>query len=225
MRPHVPTARNAEFALIPMRSERAVTRSPMKSFSRAAVIVALAATLGGCASLFAGSPDATYDLTAPTGLPQGGGQRGTMVVAEPVAVAVIDGQRIVVKPGAGQITYLGKSQWSDRLPKLVQARIIESYENANRLRSVGRPGDRLTVDYQLVTELRAFEIRAATGEAVVELTAKIINDKTGKIVAAEVFSARQPVAGAVDGPNATQALNAALGRVLSGLVGWTGQRI
>lgn len=211
-------------APIPMRSERSVTRS-MKTFSRAAAAVALTAALGGCASLLAGSPDATYDLTAPSNLPRGGGQSGTMVVAEPVAVAVIDGQRIVVKPNSGQVTYLGKSQWSDRLPKLVQARIIESFENANRLRSVGRPGDRLTVDYQLVTELRSFEINAGTGEAVVEMTAKIVNDKTGKIVAGEVFQARQPVSGTVDGPNASQALNQALGRVLVGLVSWTGQRI
>lgn len=219
------TPPDAAFAPIPLSSERAVTVKPIKTFSRALAVVALTAALGGCASLLAGSPDATYDLTAPSNVPQGGGQRGTMVVAEPVAVAVIDGQRIVVKPSSGQVTYLGKSQWSDRLPKLVQARIIESYENANRLKSVGRPGDRLTVDYQLVTELRSFEIRAGSNEAVVEMTAKIVNDKTGKIVAGEVFSARQPVAGAVDGPNATQALNAALGRVLVGLVGWTGQRI
>lgn len=196
-----------------------------KTLPRLAAVLALSAALAGCAGLLAGSPDATYDLTAPSAPPGGGAQRGTMVVAEPVAVAVIDGQRIVVKPNAGQVTYLGKSQWSDRLSKLVQARIIETFENANRLKSVGRPGDRLTVDYQLVTELRSFEIQAATGQAVVEMTAKIIADRTGTIVAAEVFEARVAVAGAVDGPNATQALNQALGRVLTTLVAWTGQRL
>ncbi|GLK81151.1 ABC-type transport auxiliary lipoprotein family protein [Methylopila turkensis] len=203
-----------------------MARSSLRTVAaRLAIVAALGLTLSGCAGLLAGSPDATYDLTAPSDLPRGGGQRGVLVVAEPVAVAVIDGQRIVVKPNEGQVTYLPKSQWSDRLPKLVQARIIESYENAARLRSVGRPGDRLAPDFQLVTELRAFEIRAATGEAVVELTAKIINDKTGKIVAGEVFVARQPLAGAVDGPTATRALDQALRRVLTGLVGWTGQQL
>ncbi|MFD1701902.1 ABC-type transport auxiliary lipoprotein family protein [Methylopila henanensis] len=203
-----------------------MARSSLRTAAaRMALVAALGLTLSGCAGLLAGSPDATYDLTAPSDLPRGGGQRGVLVVAEPVAVAVIDGQRIVVKPNEGQVTYLPKSQWSDRLPKLLQARIIESYENAARLRSVGRPGDRLAPDFQLVTELRAFEIRAATGEAVVELTAKIINDKTGKIVAGEVFVARQPLAGAVDGPTATRALDQALRRVLTGLVSWTGQQL
>jgi len=147
------------------------------------------------------------------------------VVGEPAAVAVLDGQRIVVEPRPGQVTYLPDAQWSDRLPKLVQAKIIEAYENANRLGSVGRPGDRLTVDYQLVTELRSFEVDAAAGVARAELTAKIVNDKTGKIIAAEVFSARRPVAAAVDGPTASRALDGALGEVLAALVAWTGRRI
>ncbi|WP_036305562.1 ABC-type transport auxiliary lipoprotein family protein [Methylopila sp. 73B] len=205
------------------RSIRAKTLSA-KTLSATALLLAGVA-LAGCSSLLAGKPPATYDLTAPTDLPRGGSQKGNLVVGEPVAVAVIDGQRIVVKPDAGQVTYLPDSQWSDRLPKLVQAKIIEAYENANRLKSVGRPGDRLAVDYQLVTELRAFEIRAGQGQAVVELTAKIVSDKTGRIVAGEVFQARQPLPGAVDGPTATRALNAALADVLRGLVAWTGQRL
>lgn len=205
------------------RPSRAKAMSAKISTATAVLLGGLA--LAGCSSLLAGKPPATYDLTAPTDLPRGGSQRGNLVVGEPVAVAVIDGQRIVVKPDAGQVTYLPDSQWSDRLPKLVQAKIIEAYENANRLKSVGRPGDRLAVDYQLVTELRAFEIRAGQGQAVVELTAKIVSDKTGKIVAGEVFQARQPLPGAVDGPTATRALNAALADVLRGLVAWTGQRL
>ncbi|GLK75824.1 ABC transporter [Methylopila jiangsuensis] len=209
----------------PSSPEKALTRLTFRTVLPAAAAVALGLQLSACSSLIAGSPDATYDLTAPSDLPRGGARRGVLVVAEPVAVAVIDGQRIVVKPNGGQVTYLPKSQWSDRLPKLLQARMIESYENAAWLRSVGRPGDRLAVDYQLVTEVRAFQIDAAASEAVVELTAKITNDKTGKIVAGEVFQARQPLAGAVDGPSATQALDQALKRVLTGLVTWTGQRV
>jgi cholesterol transport system auxiliary component len=190
----------------------------------AAVLLALA--LSGCSSLLAGGdPPKTFDLTAPGRLPKSGGIGGNLVVAEPVAVAVLDGTRIVVKPSGGEVTYLPAAQWSDRLPKLVQAKIIEAYENSSSLRNVGRPGDRLSVDYQLVSELRAFEIDAATGQATVELTAKVINDKTGKIVAAQVFSARRQVAAPIDGASATRALDAALGEVLAALTGWTGRNV
>lgn len=180
----------------------------------------LAAALAGCGG---GKPPQTFDLTAPDARGRSGAFSGNLVVAEPVANATLDGQRVVVKPSAGEITYLPNAQWSDRLPKLVQAKIIEAYENSNRLRSVGRPGDRLTVDYQLVSELRAFEIDAATGAATVELTAKVVNDKTGKIVAARVFTARRPVGAAIDGATAARALDEALGEVLGELVSWGGR--
>lgn len=190
-----------------------------KTSLRAACVLGAAIALSACSS---SKPPQTFDLSAPDPVSRSAGFSGNLVVAEPVAVATLDGQRVVVKPTSGEVTFLPDAQWSDRLPKLVQSKIIEAYENSNRLRSVGRPGDRLTVDYQLVSELRAFEINAATGLAKVELTAKVINDKTGKIVAARVFSATRPVA-AVDGPNATRALNEALGQVLSELVGWGGR--
>lgn len=183
----------------------------------AALGVALA--LGACSS----KPPQTFDLTAPANPPRSAALSGNLVVAEPVTVATLDGQRIVVKPMGGEVTFLSNAQWSDRLPKLVQAKIIEAYENSNKLRSVGRPGDRLAVDYQLVSEIRAFEIEAASGTAVVELTAKIVNDKSGKIVAASVFSARRPVGAAVDGASATRALDEALNEVLAKLVGWRGR--
>jgi cholesterol transport system auxiliary component len=189
-------------------------------------LAAASLALAGCTSLLAGgSPPATYDLSAPSNLPRSSGGRGNLVVAEPAAIAVINSQNIIVKPSRAEVTYLPNAQWSDRLPKLLQAKIIEAYENSNRLRTVGRPGDRLTVDQQLVSEIRAFEIDAASGQAVVEITAKIVNDKTGQIVAGEVFAARRPVNGKLDGAAAARALDAALGDVLRSLVSWSGARV
>lgn len=185
----------------------------------AALVAALA--LGACSSA---KPPQTFDLNAPARLQGSGAMRGNLVVAEPVAVATLDGQRIVVKPNAGEVTYLPDAQWSDRLPKLVQSKIIEAYENSGKLTSVGRPGDRLTVDFQLISEIRSFEIDAATGQARVEISAKIVNDKTGKIAAASVFSATRPVGGAIAGGAATSALDEALGDVLADIVAWRGRR-
>lgn len=183
--------------------------------------LALAATLAlaGCGG---GKPPSTFDLTAPQRLSGSAGPRGVLIVTEPTAIATLDGQRVVVKPSAGEVTFLPNAQWADRLPKLVQARMIEAFENARWLSAVGRPGDRLTPDFQLVTEIRSFEIDAATGTAHVEITAKAINDKTGKIAVAGVFSARRPVGGPIDGPNATRALDGALAEVLAKLVTWRG---
>ncbi|WP_020177933.1 ABC-type transport auxiliary lipoprotein family protein [Methylopila sp. M107] len=189
--------------------------------ARLGPVLLAALALGACAG---GKAPQTFDLSAPPRGTHSASFGGNLVVAEPVAVATLDGQRVVVKPTAGEIAYLPDAQWSDRLPKLVQSKIIEAYENSSRLTSVGRPGDRLTVDYQLISELRAFEIDAATGQATVELTAKVVNDKTGKIAAARVFSASRPVGQPITGAGATQALDGALGEVLTKLVSWGGGR-
>ena len=53
----------------------------------------------------------------------------------------------------------------------------------------------------------------------VEITAKIVGDASGRIQRAKLFSARVPVA-AVDGPGAAQALDRALSQVLIDIVRW-----
>lgn len=186
-------------------------------------IVAASLLAGGC-SLLAGTPPDTYSLTAPSFERRARPARGLLVVAEPVAIQALDSQSIVARPGTGEITYISRSQWSDRLPLLLQARIVEAFENANRINAVGRTGERLSPDYQLTTDIRQFEVDAMTGQAVVELAVKIVNDRSGRIVAGEVFSARVPVGG-VTGPEAARGLDLALAEVLTDLVRWATARI
>lgn len=174
------------------------------------------------AACSSGAPPATFDLTAPRdGLASGRG-RGLLVVAEPQALAAIDSNRIIVMTGGG-IAYLPDAQWSDRLPKLIQTRLIQTFENGRRIQAVGRPGDRLVPAAQLNSEIRTFGIDEKTGEAVVELSVKIVNDRTGRILAGEVFSSRVPSASG--GPAATAALDAATQNLLRDVVRWVSSRI
>src|SRR5450830_710408 len=46
--------------------------------------------------------------------------RGKLVIAEPTALAVLDSDKIVVRPAPGQTAQFSDAQWEDRLPKLVQ---------------------------------------------------------------------------------------------------------
>ena len=45
----------------------------------------------------------------------------------------------VSPPAPAAINYLSGAQWSDRAPKLVQARLVDSFRNSGRVRSVGMP--------------------------------------------------------------------------------------
>ena len=182
---------------------------------RAAVIGLAAIALAGCAG---SAPVQTFDLTAPTAVQ--GRARGQFTVAEPVATLPADSDRIVIRTGPESVAYLAGAQWADRLPRLLQSRLIETFENAHLLRSVGRPG--LAADYALATEIRRFEIDVTTSEAVVELSVKQVADGSGRIVAAKLFSARAP--SPVTGPAAmAAALDGALGAVLRQIVGWAGR--
>ena len=173
------------------------------------------------AGRMSGSPPTTFDLTAPSQKVLGGSIAGQVVVAEPVAIQVLEADRILVKDGAGAVSFLGGGQWADRLPRLIQSRLIQTFENASRLKAVSRPGERISADYVLTTEIRAFQIEAATGEAVVTLSVKVVNDRSGRISSARVFTARAPV-GAIDPVNAAQALDKALSVVFLDIVRWAG---
>ncbi|PZU91789.1 MAG: ABC transporter [Chelatococcus sp.] len=181
----------------------------------AASAVACALLMAGCS----GPTPTTYDLTAPSGFGKVGGPHSAMVVAQPTTVQAIDSDRVIVKDSTGALSFVGGAQWADRVPALVQTRLVQTFENAGRIAWIARPGDRITPDVQLNTDIRAFNIDTASGTAVVEITAKIVGDRTGEIRRARVFTARVP-ASASDGAAAAQALDQALSQVLIDIVRW-----
>ena len=181
---------------------------------RVALLGATLLAVAGCSA----APLPTFDLTAPRRV---GASRlsGQLVIVEPAALQPLEAERILAKDRAGSVSYLGGAQWSDRLPRLIQARLIETFENASRLKAVGRPGDGTTPDYQLTTEIRAFQLDATAGQAYAELSAKLIDSKSGRTVAGRIFSARVPV-GSAAGPEVAQALDAAMSKILIDIVHW-----
>ncbi|WP_183509849.1 ABC-type transport auxiliary lipoprotein family protein [Methylobacterium brachythecii] len=181
-----------------------------------ALVAVLASGLAGCGG---GATPLTFDLAAAPGNARAGGASRSIVVAEPIGLQTLEADRILVRESNGSLSFLGGGQWSDRLPRLIQTRIIQSLENSGRLRSVTRPGDKVVSDYQLVSEIREFDIAAGSREAVVDISVKVIAEGSGRVANARVFSARVPVS-AVDAGNAAAGLDAALGRVLVDIVRW-----
>lgn len=190
-------------------------------FGRPFAVPVLALSLSACAGLGLGSkPPPAYDLTAPHPARVARAARGQLVIPEPTAIAVLDSERIVVRPAPDEIATLADAQWMDRLPKLLQARLVTTFENARRLRAVGRPGDRITADYELVTDVRAFQLSVSSGaEAQVEIAAKIVAARSGRIVAARVFRAVVP-SDSTQAPGAVRAIDEAFGEVAVHLVRW-----
>ena len=159
-----------------------------------------------------------YDLTAPhdfppiTKIPS-----AQLSIPEPTAVLMLDTQKILVRPSGSEGPTFSNAKWSDNIPKLIQARIIQSFENAN-LR-VARPIESFTTSRQLLIDLRSFQISlAATPQAEAEFSAKILGDN-GQIFGTRIFRATVPAATA-DAPAAAAALDNAFGKVATELVIW-----
>jgi phospholipid/cholesterol/gamma-HCH transport system substrate-binding protein len=165
-------------------------------------------------------PPPSYDLAAARAAASAGKTpRGQLVVRDPTAPILLDTRKILARADGGGTEPMADGQWSDNLPKLVQARMIESFENAGLLRSVDRPIEALTADYQLLIDIRSFQLSTSSAPtADVEFTAKILG-ADGKIIDAKVFHATAP-AKASDVPAAATALSEAFQKAATELVDW-----
>jgi cholesterol transport system auxiliary component len=178
------------------------------------VVLALAACGGG-------SPPLTFDLDAAREFGGVENSRGALAVYEPAAALPVDSQRIVMRTGPDTVAYLKGAQWADRLPALIQTRLIESFENAHSLRAVGRTG--LVATYSLQSEIRRFEADVPRGLARVEISVRIVGGN-GAILTSKVFAAEAPAA-ADDAATVTSALDRALADVLRQIVLWATPKV
>jgi phospholipid/cholesterol/gamma-HCH transport system substrate-binding protein len=180
------------------------------------ILTALEQMAGG------GTPKSTpayYDLTAPTAFPPPkGSAKSQLVVPEPTTLVTLDTQRIIVDPSAGGP--LDNAQWNDSVPKLLQEKIIQSFEASNYVAAVAKPMEGLAADYQLLIDLRSFKITGASTAptAHVEFAAKILGD-AGRIVGSRTFDAVVPAMD-VSAAGAAAALDKAFGEAATGLVTW-----
>ncbi len=179
------------------------------------------ALLAGCSGFGQKAPAPIYDLDAPRDFSGAKGRtRAQLLIPMPKAVQALDTNSIAVRSDGEVLTYLGTGQWSDRLPALLQARIVEAFENSGRVRAIGRPGEGLLINYQIATTVRQFEL-VVDGQslAVVEIAAKIIDDRNGRVVATRTFRATAPTGGDTVG-KAVKGLDRASSKVLVDLVEW-----
>jgi len=162
-----------------------------------------------------------YDLAAATGFPPTEKPiKVQLVVPDPNAIILFDSQKILIRSDAGTYSSIDNVQWADNLPKLVQARIVQSFENAHQLSAVSRPLEQLTAEYRLELSIRSFQMTAgASPNAVVDLTVRLVNDK-GAVAASRAFTATIAAKSAA-APDAVAALNQAFTQVAGEIVNWT----
>ncbi|MCV3270692.1 ABC-type transport auxiliary lipoprotein family protein [Roseobacter sinensis] len=205
----------------------------MMMMSRAAriMLLLLLTALSGCTGLanlsgvttptdlYVLSPKSTFSAS----LPQ---LRDQIVVQQPTATAAVDTDQIAVQPTPLQVQYLPGVRWVDRAPLIVQALMIESFENTGKVPAVGSSTIGLRADYLIVTDIREFQAIVPPGpdasalQIDVRLNIKLIDSLSDRIIGSRSFE--EIVPSASDAPDdVTQAFDEALGDTMRDAIEWS----
>jgi cholesterol transport system auxiliary component len=188
--------------------------------------LALLPLLGGCGGLIPSPPKRDVYRVSPivafaSPLPRVTAQ---LLIAAPIAGGGLDNDRIALSRAAGSLDYFADAQWSDRLPFLIQAAIIEAFEKSRAVPAIGSDSGGLQADYIIDSEIRDFEAVYDSPDgaprAVVRLQAKLVKMPERRILA-QTSIAREEKAAANTIPKIVDAFGVALGGALQELVGWT----
>ena len=185
-----------------------------------------AVPLAAC-SLLPNSPAAQIYRLDPTidDPPDGPALQERLLVDLPNASASLDTDRIALTRDRTRFDYYADSVWTDRAPVLLQALLIEAFENDGGIAEIGRDAGTMTPDYLLATELRDFEASYAASDdrppdIVVELGLGLIRMADRQMIDRTTIRERAPARrNNVDA--VVEAFDTAVGKVLAQSVAWT----
>jgi phospholipid/cholesterol/gamma-HCH transport system substrate-binding protein len=165
-------------------------------------------------------PKITYDLRAL----QNPGSPSKLIsvqwaIPEPTAVAMLETQRFLFSP-AQEYPGFAEAMWADAVPKLIQARLIESFENYDIAHAPLRLADIGQTEFQLLIDVRRFRISLEPAPAAeIGLSARMV-DKNGKVIASRLFEDSEKLA-MVAPTEAAAAFSEVFGRIAKSMISWT----
>jgi cholesterol transport system auxiliary component len=198
---------------------------PERFLSRLVAILPLGLALGlaGCGGLLSDAPKRELYRVTPqfrfvAGLPRVGAQ---LLVAVPTAPAAIDTARIALSRSPESLNYFADAEWTDRVPFLVQAALVEGFEKSAALPAVGPESGGLRADFVLDAAIANFEAvyESPNGppRVLVKLNAKLVRMPDRKIVG-QVSVSREANAAANTVSDVVRAFEAALAGAVEDLV-------
>lgn len=191
------------------------------------ILLILFVLIPGCSPLkLPGPPPDLYNLTPKStfdeGLPE---VRKQLIIEEPVAAGGLDTSRMALRPHATQLQFYADARWTERAPKMVQTLLVESFENTNKIISVGRQSIGLRSDFTLKTELREFQVEQSPDSenmsVRVRINAKLVQQPTRVIIGSQSFEYARETPSDSTMDEIVVAFDIATGKVIKRLVEWT----
>lgn len=147
------------------------------------------------------------------------GARPQIVILEPTAAGYLQTQQLLKRSSDGKISKVGDVQWADLLPKLVQGKLLQAFENAGYPATLAEPLEHSTANHQLTINLRSFEVDGSSPPAAkVAFSAKIVA-ADGHVIGARIFQASVPSA-SMETSAEVAALNSAFNTSVKDLLAW-----
>lgn len=145
----------------------------------------------------------------------------TLSVAEPTSLRALDTARISTFNGSQMQRYYAGARWADRAPVLVQQHLLQTLQASGLFAQVLNADSGLPVDYEVRSELRAFQIESTSAgdSAHVAVQVTLVHRADRKVVASTVLREQVAVAGS-SMQNTTAALGQATDKVSSALAKW-----
>lgn len=189
------------------------------------IVLLAACALAGCSGILPkpAPPPALYRLTAASDFPSAASVSPLQLQIEtPAAEAALDTTRIALSRSPTTLDYFADAAWTDRLPVVLAARLVDSFENAHRLVVLAGAAEAHS-DAVLTVALRHFEAEygaAGPPRWRIELTASLVSVADGKVIATRTFAGAADAA-QNDMPAIVVAADQAWRGVASDIVTWS----
>lgn len=156
--------------------------------------------LSGCALMDFGSgePARMFVITSvvvdSANIPEA---HAAVTIKIPYARAEVNTPKILYRPSAHEVVYIGNVRWSDTVPIIFQTALIDTFEQSGKFDAVARTGSGLRAQFDVQTELREFGFTQREGIMIagVDVRVSLVDMHQGRLVASTRFTAEAPSKG------------------------------
>ena len=120
----------------------------------------------------------------------------TLMVNEPQATLSLNSAKVAYIGEKKQIEYLATAEWASRAPEMIMELLVESFQNSNKILTVGDRRARIRSDFELDTRLVEFYFEQTdkdAGEVRVKLETTLIKRPQRSPLATLSFESTSPV--------------------------------
>lgn len=198
------------------------------TISRRDMVMAVASiatiVLSGCQVPGSGTPPRRIRLSAaedyPPNLPS---VAWTLLVQEPATTLALNTAKIAYIGQNGDINYLSTGEWTSRGPEMVMELLVESFKSSGKMLSVGDRRSRIRPDFELESNLGAFQVEETGNDAGlvwVALEGRLVEQPRRAVLASFAFDA-EPEVQPLSLDNIIAGFKSGLQDVMEQVVEWT----